>query len=141
MPICGFSQLFRSSRKHKRSLRNPTPVEIRARNSDDAETSRGAILSYDPACDHNVVSHHLVTKVLHEPIHTCDNGSATRVGPQICREDVSGYVDLDWCTESDTQRWHTSRFLVTTTYDPPYDAVLGRKDAEHYGMLRTRSRR
>jgi hypothetical protein len=132
--------IFAYHDQHKCSLRHPTSIEIRARTSDDTETSRGAILSCDPASDSNLVSHHLVAKILHEPIHICDGTSTDLARSRICDEEVGGYVDLDWRVDSDAQRWHTSRFLVTTTYNPPYDAVLGRKDAEHYGMLRYHTR-
>jgi hypothetical protein len=124
----------------KRLFRNPTPIELHARTSEDVETTRGAILSYDPASDNNIISHNLVTKVLGEQIHPFNH---TVVAPIQTHtgEEVGGYVDLDWYFASKKPRWNTSRFLVTTTYDAPYDAVLGKKDAEQYGLLRSRRRR
>jgi hypothetical protein len=56
-------------------------------------------------------------------------------------EAVGGWIDLDWCFESKIPYWHTPCFLVTTIDDAPYDAVLGKKDVEQYGLLRSRSRR
>jgi hypothetical protein len=125
----------------KSPLRNPMPIEIRARTSDDVETSRGAILSCDPTSNANTISHRLATKVLNEPVHSFDHTFTEQSRARIHGEEVGGYVDLEWCFENNTKRWHTSRFLVTKTYNPPYDAVLGRSDAEIYGMLRSRNRR
>ncbi|KAH3917013.1 hypothetical protein HBH56_051110 [Parastagonospora nodorum] len=139
MNFCGLSRLLRV--KEDRTRLQPTPIEIRARLSEDTETSRVAILSYDPTSNTNIISYHLATKILEEPIHTLDNSSTNHVRTKIHGEEIGGYVDLDWCFEETSKRWHTSRFFVTTTYDPPYDAVLGRRDAEDYGMLRSRSRR
>jgi hypothetical protein len=127
--------------QNKSFCRNPTPIEIRAQTSEDAETSRGAILSYDSGSENNIISHRLVTKVLGEHIHPLDDTIPAIARINTCGKEIGGYVDLEWCMENDRKHWHTSRFLVTTTYDPPYDAVLGRKDAEYYGMIRTRSRR
>jgi hypothetical protein len=50
---------------------------------------------------------------------------------------VDGYVDLEWCFEN-RKATNKSRFFVTSVHDPPYDAVLGRPDAERYGILKTK---
>ena len=112
-----------------------------ARTVDDVDTTRSAILSCDIASDSNVISHRLVTKVLGEQYHPIDRERSLPVQTDIYGEHIDGYVDLDWCWERNTNRWHNTRFLVTTMYDPPYDAVLGRKDAEYYGMIRAKSKR
>lgn len=52
---------------------------------------------------------------------------------------MDGYVDLEWCFEN-TKTTNKSRFFVTSAQDPPYDAVLGRPDARHYGILKAKSR-
>jgi hypothetical protein len=64
-----------------------------------------------------------------------------RIRTQLHSEEVEGYVFLDWCSEHDWKQWHNTRFLVTTTYDPPYDAVLGKADAEQYDLAKRRNRR
>ncbi|KAH3964153.1 hypothetical protein HBI56_168050 [Parastagonospora nodorum] len=139
MSLCGLSRLLCT--KEDRTRLQPTPIEIRARLSEDTETSRAAILSYNPASNTNIISYHLATKILDEPIHTLDDSSTDHVRMRIRGEEIGGYVDLDWCFEDKSKRWHTSRFFVTTTYDPPYDAVLGQRDAEHYGMIQSRRKR
>ncbi|KAH3942720.1 hypothetical protein HBH98_183890 [Parastagonospora nodorum] len=146
MNFCGLSRLLRV--KEDRTRLQPTPIEIRARLSEDTETSRAAILSYDPVSNTNIISYHLATKILDEPIHALDgslpytdDSLKNHVRMRIHGEEIGGYVDLDWCFEETSKRWHTSRFFVTSTHDPPYDAVLGRRDAEHCGMIQSRSRR
>jgi hypothetical protein len=157
MPTCSFTHVFRSTRKvcdkvqlnvpsllivtqKRRNLQHPTSIEIRARTVDDVDTSRGAILTCDTSSDSNLISHRLVTKVLGEQYHQIEKADTMPIRTQVYGEHIYGHVDLDWCWESNTEQWHNTRFLVTTTYDPPYDAVLGRKDAEQYGMIRARSR-
>jgi len=141
MPRCSFTHVFCSTKKKRRNLQHPSPVHIRARSVDDVDTTRSAILSCDTATDSNVISHRLVTKVLGEQYHPIDKEGALPVQTELYGEQIDGYVDLDWCWERNTGKWHNTRFLVTTMYNPPYDAVLGRKDAEYYGLIRAKKRR
>jgi hypothetical protein len=55
--------------------------------------------------------------------------------------DVNGYVDLVWCLEKNNKRIHNTRFLVTSCHNPPYDAVLGKKDGAQFHMLESNDRR
>jgi hypothetical protein len=64
-----------------------------------------------------------------------------RIRTQLHREEVEGYVVLDWCSEHDQELLHRTRFLVTTTCDPPYDAVLGKTEADQYGLSKRRNKR
>ncbi|KAI8934455.1 hypothetical protein NX059_009186 [Plenodomus lindquistii] len=132
---------LRRTAHHNHTLRGPTPVEFRVRLCDNEDASRVAILTYDTASVPNVISRRLVTKVLGETAHPIEKGSSKPIRTQVHGEEVDGYVDLDWCRDANSESWHNTRFLVTTTSNPPYDAVLGRKDAESYGMVPSRSKR
>jgi hypothetical protein len=114
---------------------------MRGGSIDGAPTSRAAILSYDTGSTVNYISHRFVTKVLHEDVQSFEQEATIRIPTQSHTADVEGFVDLDWCSQHDRKQWHNTRFLVTTTYDPPYDAVLGQADAERYGMTKKRRRR
>lgn len=49
-------------------------------------------------------------------------------------EEFEGSIEIVWKLESKEVK---TRFLVPKRVDPPYDVVLGKKDAERYGLLRT----
>lgn len=95
---------------------------------------RAAILSIDSNSDSNVISQKLVTNVLCEPIHPIDK-EATKPNEGGHEQQPQGYVDLDWCLRENSKRIHRTRFLISSTYDPPFDAVLGKNDASEYGLL------
>jgi hypothetical protein len=125
----------------KQGLRSPTQITVRCATTDGAPTLRAAILAYDKASNANYISRRLVTKVLHEDIQPFDRDATMCIRTQLNSEEVEGYVSLDWCSEHDRKQWHNTRFLVTTTYDAPYDAVLGKTDAERYDMIKRKNRR
>lgn len=54
---------------------------------------------------------------------------------QLHLPEVDGYVDLYWCFVNNSTQAYNTRFVVTSAKDPPYDAVLGKRYAKHYGML------
>ncbi|KAH7371654.1 hypothetical protein BKA66DRAFT_443854 [Pyrenochaeta sp. MPI-SDFR-AT-0127] len=132
---------FSYNRQKKRTLRHPAPITIRAQSPGDTKTTRRAILACDTASNSNVISQQLVTTVLREQYHPIDEQSTLPVPTQTYGEEIDGYVYLDWCWESNQQQWHNTRFFVTKTNDPSYDAVLGKEDAEYYGMLKARYKR
>ena len=109
-------------------------IEIR---SSASPVWRAAILSADPNLDRNVISQRLVTKVLGEPIHPINKETTDPIEAEH-EESMKGYVDLDWCLEKDNKSIHRTRFLVTSIYNPPYDAVLGKEDARLHGMIKQR---
>jgi hypothetical protein len=88
-----------------------------------------------------MISQKLVTNILGAPIHSFNKEATTHGQDRINTEEVDGYVDLVWCYEKNSKRMHNTRFFVTSCYSPPYDAVLGKKDAEHFGMLESKNRR
>jgi hypothetical protein len=92
------------------------------------------MLSCDSSCDANYISNELVTKFLGQKIHPILDEEKLAHAQSLTHEGIQGYVELDWCRESNTNQWHMAYFLVTSTVDPPYDAVLGKRDAEKYGM-------
>lgn len=54
-----------------------------------------------------------------------------------CDELGEGYVDLVWCFERSPRRIHgPTRFIVSAAFDPPYDAVLGRRDSAKYEIAK-----
>ncbi len=77
-----------------------------------------------------------MTKVLGQQICPVDKEASINQKNHTFGENIDGFVNLDWCWEDNTQQLNNTRFFVTTTYDPPYDAVLGREDAIIYGMLK-----
>jgi hypothetical protein len=106
-------------------------IEIR---STTTLVRRAAILSTNPDSDYSVISQMLVTKVLCEPIHPLDKEDA-KPNEGGYEQQTDGYVDLDWCLKKDKKRVHRTRFLVSSTYNPSFDAVLGKKDALQYGIM------
>ncbi|OAL45424.1 hypothetical protein IQ07DRAFT_208867 [Pyrenochaeta sp. DS3sAY3a] len=127
-----------SYRKKRRTLRHPAHIAIRARTQNDKKTTRSAILTCDTSSDYNVISKKLITDVLHEQYHPIGDASSLSSSAQRDIDGLDGYVYLDWRWESNKEEWHNSLFYITKTADPPYDAVLGRSDAEYYGLLATR---
>jgi hypothetical protein len=79
--------------------------------------------------------------VLREDIQPFEKEATMRIRTKLHSEEVEGYVVLDWCSEHDREYWHTTRFLVTTTCDAPYDAVLGKMDAGQYDLGKRRNKR
>jgi hypothetical protein len=116
-------------------------MTVRCCTTDGAPTSRVAILARDKLSDDNYISRPLVTKVFHKDIQPFEKEATMRIRTQLQSEEVEGYVDLDWCLEHDREKWQTTRFFVTTTCNPPYDAVLGKMDAGQYGLARRRNKR
>jgi hypothetical protein len=108
---------------------------------DGTPTTRSLIISRDSISAESYISECAVTKVLHKDVQLLKHDATIRIPTQSHSEGVKGYVDLEWCLQHDQKSWNYTRFLVTTTYDPPYDAVLGRADAELYGLTKRRSRR
>jgi hypothetical protein len=108
---------------------------------DNTEAWRLAILSYDPNSESNKISQKLVTNILGAPIQPFDKEDAMHGQDHTNTAEVDGYVDLVWCCEKNNKRMHNTRFLVTSSYSPPYDAVLGRKDGAHFRMLESNDRR
>jgi hypothetical protein len=99
------------------------------------------MLSCDSSCDENYISNELVTKFLGEKIHPILDEEKLAHAQSHTHDGIQGYVELDWCLESNTEQWHMTYFLVTTTVDPAYDAVLGKRDAKKYGMGKVMSER
>ena len=62
-------------------------------------------------------------------IHPIDKGNESAIecfnGQEVSTQ---GYVELVWRFQQSRDNFYT-RFIVTTTYDPPFDAVLGRKSS------------
>ncbi|KAF2638241.1 hypothetical protein P280DRAFT_431405 [Massarina eburnea CBS 473.64] len=122
---CTSLDLF-GSKKHHRVLESFT-IEIRSiAPPDNTETWSAAILSSNPKTRQNVVSQRLVTEVLGQPFHTLDKEGETNY-----EQDGIGYVDLVWC-RGNGRNINTTRFFVSSIYDPPYDLVLGKSDAQNY---------
>lgn len=99
------------------------------------------MLSCNPNSDINVISQSLVTNVLGAHIHPFDKETTTQGKGRINTQEVDGYVNLVWCFENNSKRMHNTRFIVTSCRNAPYDAVLGKGDAEHHGMLGSKNRR
>jgi hypothetical protein len=107
---------------------------------DGTLTARSLIISRDPESPESYISKRAVTEVLQKDAQFLKHNATIRILTQSHSEHVKGYVDLKWCLRGDERSWNCTRFLVSTTYDPPYDAVLGKADAELYGLTKRRSR-
>ncbi|KAH8722342.1 hypothetical protein GQ44DRAFT_687098 [Phaeosphaeriaceae sp. PMI808] len=138
---CNFITPLFTRRKKKSDPLEPIPIEIRQQLPNNTEAWRLAILSYDPNFESNMISQKLVINVLGAPIQPFDEESTTHGKDRINVSMADGYVDLVWCCENNSKQIHKSRFLVASCYNPPYDAVLGRKDGEHFGILESKNRR
>jgi hypothetical protein len=119
----------------KRSLRNPTEIVMRSQTSSKAETWRAAILSCDQNSNQNIVAQWVVTRVLNEHVQPIDEETAAYVQRHAFGEEIAGYIDLVWCPKNEVAKIYKTRFFVTSAHNPPYDAVLGRRDAERYLMF------
>ncbi|KAH8702837.1 hypothetical protein GQ44DRAFT_778439 [Phaeosphaeriaceae sp. PMI808] len=132
---------FSSKKKNRQTLCHPTPIAIRSQSPDNTKATRWAILACDISSESNIISQQLVIEVLGEQYHALDEQSMLAMRITRYGEKIDGYVYLDWRWESNMEQWHSTRFFVTNTSDPPYDAVLGKKDAEYYGMTKPRRKR
>jgi hypothetical protein len=95
---------------------------------------RIAKLSLDTTAGTNLISQRLVTEVLGLTINPLEcNTCVERQSGEI---DAQGYVDLVWSFERSRKIFEPTRFVVTSTYDPPFDAVLGRRDSIKHGLVR-----
>ncbi|KAF2123918.1 hypothetical protein P153DRAFT_141031 [Dothidotthia symphoricarpi CBS 119687] len=141
MAYCSLSRLFQSRTQREPNLQNPARIVIRSQAYQDEETWRSAIISCDTTSDDNIISHELVTKVLCASIQSIDKECQGPLRTQRYGESINGYVDLAWCLKNNEHRTHKTRFFVTTSNNPPYDAVLGRRDAEQYGISKPRNKR
>ncbi|KAF2732876.1 hypothetical protein EJ04DRAFT_565619 [Polyplosphaeria fusca] len=136
MLLCSFCNLSRLRQKRKPKYRNATTIEVRSSAPEDSETWRLAVLSSDAHNEDNLVSQRLVTNVLHLPIQPLDKEAAASVKAKAGKHRaVEGYVDLVWCFQTPPRDKNKTKFLVSKTFNPPYDAVLGRKDSITYGMM------
>ncbi|EUC43053.1 hypothetical protein COCMIDRAFT_101886, partial [Bipolaris oryzae ATCC 44560] len=113
-----------------------TRIEIRSRHKNERDTWNRAVLICDSGVDYNIISHQLVTEVLQVPMQTIDEKMDAYVHTYGRGEEVVGYVDLTWCFEKNNKWMQTTRFWVTSTGNPCYDVILGRKDAEQCGLIR-----
>lgn len=93
-----------------------------------------AQLSFDRTSNTNLISQKLVKTVLRKPIRSLGKESIEpRATIQNDRE--SQGVDVVWCLANEPKRTHgPTLFLVSSEYDPPYDVVLGKRDALQYGF-------
>jgi hypothetical protein len=127
--------------KTEHTLQFPTQVRLRSQLVGDTGRGHVAVLSYNPACPVNYIRHEFVTNYLGEKIHAIVDKDDITNAQALSHEGVKGYVELEWCLESNEQLWHQAHFLVTTTTDPAYDIVLGSRDWEKLGMGKTSSNR
>jgi len=119
----------------------PETIEIHTESSrDPAGKWYYAELSYNPTSNANVISKKLATSVLKKPIYQLKKEDMEWITRNNgCDELGEGYVDLTWCFERSPRRiYGPIRFIVSATYDPPYDAVLGRRDTINCGIMRAR---
>ena len=81
-----------------------------------------------------MISQKLVKGVLDKPICPLEKEQQEWIQRQNGHETpCAGYVDLIWCYEQTPRRvYGPTRFIVSSVYDPPFDAVLGRTDIATY---------
>ncbi|XP_014560785.1 hypothetical protein COCVIDRAFT_88231 [Bipolaris victoriae FI3] len=117
-------------------LYQATRIEICSRRGNEKDTWNRAVLTCDPRIDYNIISQQLVAEVLQARVQPIDEKMDSYVHTYDRGEKVVGYVDLTWCLEKNNRRMQTTRFWVTSTENPCYDAILGRKDAERCGLVK-----
>lgn len=87
------------------------------------------------ASDINLISSELVVGDLGLEIHPLDKNAESALVSYGGQEfKVKGYVELVWRLQEKKKKQFTTRFVVTTESNPPFDAVLGRKAAREYGL-------
>lgn len=87
--------------------------------------------------DVNLASKRLITEVLGVEIMVWSEKNAFQVRFQGQPIVTEGFVELDWGLDNPrSRRVYRTRFLVTAEEDPPFDIVLGRKNAVAYGLSR-----
>jgi len=112
-------------------------IEIYAGMHHSVAIWRIAKLSFDATADTNLISPRLVTEVLGLTISPLEKGCNAYAELRSEEEaDAQGYVDLVWSFETSRKIFEPTRFVVTSTYDPPFDAVLGRGDSIKHGLVR-----
>ncbi|KAF2799791.1 hypothetical protein K505DRAFT_320929 [Melanomma pulvis-pyrius CBS 109.77] len=121
------TSFWKRTPRHRPSM----TIEIRSSTKESAENWRVAELSFDPTSDNNIISRKLVSTVLEIPIYPmsqCSTDSA-----QFNKEaiNIKEYVDIVWRSDDAPKNvLGPTRFWVSSEYDPPYDAVLGKEDTE-----------
>jgi len=94
---------------------------------------RIARLSFDIGTDINWISRKLVTEDLGLEINYCHSKELQGYNYKYNGEDLEGqgYVNLVWCFNTSSRKmFGPTQYMVTSVYDPPFDAVLGRRDLE-----------
>jgi len=133
MSCWGLSRLLSSGRRQR--IPQPAQIEICSRTKGSLETWEVAVLSCDPNTTESIISRPML-QVLDVPVHTSEKTECVLANNR--GEGVEGYVDLTWCFGSNTKHIQETRFWVTTTENPAYDVVLGRGDAEKFGLVKPR---
>jgi len=125
----------RSRRKSTGKL--PTTIQIYAGQHNSKEPWRIARLSFyfDFDTEVNMISAKLVTEELGLVINPLDSKEEHDDGQD---KRFQGYVDLAWCFYTSRKMFGPMRWMVTAAYDPPFDAVLGRKDYKKAGITQDR---
>ncbi|KAJ9665653.1 hypothetical protein H2201_004137 [Coniosporium apollinis] len=128
----------KSPQKQKWTQHHAVAIEVYTGMILGAASWRIAILSFDPTTDSNLISPKLVTEVLGMTIHPLDGKEGELPYEQFKGQEMNtqGYIDLAWCFQRSRTVYNT-RFVVTTTYNPPFDAVLGRKSAVEIGLAKS----
>ncbi|KAL1643914.1 hypothetical protein SLS58_004589 [Diplodia intermedia] len=99
-----------------------------------------AVMSYavNDNEDINMISPKLVTEVLSMDIQEAQDDTTLEFERDVLH--VQGFVDLEWSIPGRRglkrkQPARTTRFKVTTLYDPPFDIIVGREVASECGLL------
>jgi len=93
-------------------------------------------MSYNLGTDVNLIAPRLLSEVLGLTIHLFDKESWREMEHYNGHDgEVQGYVDLVWCFQTSRKTFEPTRFLVTSTYNPPFDVVLGRRDCKKAGIV------
>ena len=103
--------------------------------SEHDDRYRVAEMTLDPKSRINLVAKKLATEILELQVQPL-NGESTEPQSFWKRQTpVEGYVDIQWRTAQDRTTLGPTRFLVTSTFDPDYDLVLGKQDCLRLGLL------
>jgi len=125
--------LFCCYRKKRRAKpRQTATIELYTNVQPDKLTSRVGKLSYDEEASRNWIARKLLEEDLKVPWLERRGNEVTKVhGLDMLSE---GTVELHWAYLN-SQANHMTTFDVTSTYDPPFDVVLGREGIREHGRL------
>ncbi|KAF2192334.1 hypothetical protein K469DRAFT_716860 [Zopfia rhizophila CBS 207.26] len=120
MPFCLPSLRNLLNSKTQANQRKPThpdstTIELRVASHSSPKQWNFAKMSLETTSDDNIISQRLLEEVLGE-------------------HDAQSWIEVEWYLQRWPRKVYSTRFSISSTYDPPFDTVLGRRDISNYGI-------